>query len=170
MGQVGTMLGPVLKLSLSFAEMVLKDVKSDDFARLPRGIRTNHPAFVFGHLSIYPERVLTALGKEALARPDTRYDDLFAPGKDCVDDPTATIYPSMADLLERFRSRHAVLLSAITEAGDDVFARPNPNPKSIDRFPTVGALTAFLVSGHMMVHLGQVSAWRRIMGLGPAVA
>jgi hypothetical protein len=35
-------------------------------------------------------------------------------------------------------------------------------------FPTIGSMQAFYVGGHMTFHLGQVSAWRRMQGLGPA--
>jgi hypothetical protein len=32
--------------------------------------------------------------------------------------------------------------------------------------PTIGAVANFLLSAHHMMHLGQVSAWRRAVGLG----
>jgi hypothetical protein len=32
--------------------------------------------------------------------------------------------------------------------------------------PTVGAAVNFMLGGHLQMHLGQVSAWRRAMGLG----
>jgi hypothetical protein len=35
-------------------------------------------------------------------------------------------------------------------------------------FPTLGSLYNFYVGGHMMMHLGQISTWRRMMGLGAA--
>jgi hypothetical protein len=35
-------------------------------------------------------------------------------------------------------------------------------------FPTVGAAVNFLVVGHTQSHLGQISVWRRLMGLGSA--
>jgi hypothetical protein len=35
-------------------------------------------------------------------------------------------------------------------------------------FPTIGSVQAFYCGGHMMMHLGQMSAWRRMEGLGTA--
>jgi hypothetical protein len=37
-----------------------------------------------------------------------------------------------------------------------------------DLFPTIGAAINFYLIGHVQVHLGQISAWRRGMGLPPA--
>jgi hypothetical protein len=38
-----------------------------------------------------------------------------------------------------------------------------------EMFPHKGGLITFLCIGHMQMHLGQISAWRRIMGLGSAM-
>jgi hypothetical protein len=35
-------------------------------------------------------------------------------------------------------------------------------------FPTLGSVQTFYCGGHMMMHLGQMSAWRRMEGLGSA--
>jgi hypothetical protein len=35
-------------------------------------------------------------------------------------------------------------------------------------FPTVGGAVNFLCGGHNMMHLGQISTWRRAAGLGSA--
>jgi len=75
----------------------------------------------------------------------------------------------MEAIVARFKSRHETALAALAETTDEVLSRTNPNEKMRDRFPTIGATAAFLFSGHMMIHFGQVSAWRRIMGLGSAM-
>jgi hypothetical protein len=41
-----------------------------------------------------------------------------------------------------------------------------PDESRRERFPTVGAATNFLLNDHLMFHAGQVSAWRRAVGLG----
>ena len=40
--------------------------------------------------------------------------------------------------------------------------------KYVARFPTKGAALGFYVGGHFMMHMGQLSAWRRAMGMGAA--
>lgn len=169
MGLIASALVPGGRLALGYSEVLLKDVQAADFARFPKGIHTNHPAFVYGHLAVYPDRVLEMIGRPDLAAPDQAYVDLFSAGKECVDDASGTIYPAMEAIVARFKSRHETALAALAETTDEVLARVNPNEKMRDRFPTLGAMATFLFSGHMMIHLGQVSAWRRIMGLGSAM-
>lgn len=160
---------PVAKMSMGYAELLVKGINAADFARLPKGIRTNHPAFVFGHLSVYPDKILPELDLARLAQPEARYIELFDAGRECRDDPAATIYPAMEAILGRFRSSYNTLLEALPGVGDEVLSRPNPNENSRDRLPTIGAKLNFYVTGHVQMHLGQVSAWRRIMGLPSAM-
>jgi hypothetical protein len=46
----------------------------------------------------------------------------------------------------------------------------HPDEKARVNWPCIGAAFNFLLSGHVMVHMGQVSAWRRCMGLPAASA
>ncbi len=169
MGALASTIVTVANISMQFADATLKDVKATDFGRMPKGIRTNSPAFCFGHLSIYPDNVFEAVGRAALARPDKRFSELFEAGVECVDDPQGKVYPPMEAIVGRFKERHAALLKIVPEISDEVFARVNPNEGMRGFFPTIGVMTDFLLSGHIMMHLGQVSAWRRCMGLGPCM-
>ncbi len=158
-------LAPTCKFSLSYGELLLKGVQAGDFARKPKGIDTNHPAFTYGHLALYPERLLDLIGRGDLAQPDQKFVDLFTAGAVCQDDPAGSIYPTMDAILARFRQRYEAVLPVLAEVNDDVFARPNPNERMKERFPTVGLACNFLVGSHLMMHFGQMSAWRRCMGL-----
>lgn len=169
MGQFGTMLTQIGSFSLTYAGATLKGVSAKDFARMPDGITTNTPAFVFGHLSIYPDRMLEMIGRADLAKPNSKYEELFSAGRECRSDPDGTIYPPMEAIVTRFNERHQALLSALPETPDEVFARPNPLDRMRERFPTIGAVAVFLLASHVMMHLGQVSAWRRCMGLAPCL-
>lgn len=171
-------IGPILaasgKLGLLYAEKLLVGVAREKFARLARvggqTVQSNHPAFVFGHLCLYPPRTLQLLGKSAgeTAIPPT-YDTLFKSGAECRDDAAGTIYPSMDELTGRFFSAYRAAVSATESADDAVFAKPNPaEGRSRELFPTIGAAIGFSLGGHVQNHLGQISAWRRMMGMGPA--
>jgi len=35
-----------------------------------------------------------------------------------------------------------------------------------EMFPTMGSAVMFMCGSHMQMHLGQISAWRRVMGMG----
>jgi len=162
------------KLALVYAEKLLVGVKPEHFARLAAvlgvPVRSNHPAFIFGHLCLYPQRVLHVLGRpvgETTAPPE--YDGLFKAGAECRDDPEARMYPPMDELTTRFFSGYRTAIAAAESAEDVLYTKPNPTEgRSRDLFPTIGAAVGFYLGGHVQNHLGQFSAWRRMIGLGPA--
>lgn len=169
MGQTASILKGVFDSNMAYCDRILTGITPEQFRRMPKGINTNSPAFNFGHLSIYPERLLALLGREDLARPDAKWDELFNAKAECKDDPGGTIYPPMEQIVARFKDRHKVLMEVIAETKDEVFAKPNPSEASAARFPTIGILVTFLLTSHIMMHAGQISAWRRVMGLPPAM-
>lgn len=166
---VASVILPAARTSRALGEALLKGVRTEDFARHPKGVLTNHPAWVYGHLSIYPDWMLGMIGKPELTRPREGFEPLFANKTECKDDPSGTIYPAMETITSHFMERMDAVIKAVAETDDAVFAKPNPSDAMKDRFPTVGAMVSFMLGSHCMMHLGQVSAWRRIMGLGSAM-
>lgn len=169
MDHVATSIVPPAKMTLALADLLLDGITPDRFARKPEGVDTNSPAFVYGHLAIYPDRTLSILGRADMAIDTSDYEALFGAGKECRDDPEGTIYPAMDEIVTRFRERNAVALEVVMGLSDEAMLAENPNERMRERMPTVGSLVAFLFGGHPMMHLGQVSAWRRMMGLGSAM-
>ena len=163
---IGPLLGRGVRFVAGFVDMMLKDVTPEIFARMPEGLTINSPAFNIGHLSIYPDKALEMIGRPELAAPDERYVELFEAGKPCVDDADGAAYPPMAEIVARYKERYTALAGALDETPDDVFARENPWERMRDRFPTVGDAASFVSVSHAMMHFGQISAWRRTMGLG----
>ena len=163
------------RVSLWMAEQMLKEVKAETFARKPNFggtvIDTNHPAFVYGHLSTYPSKWLSFLGLDgAVAAVPGTYDELFLAGKPCHDDPAGTIYPPMQEITERFFTVHKAAVDLIAKVDDAKLHAPNPREGRMkEMFPTTGGMVIFYMTSHMMLHLGQVSAWRRCFGLGSAM-
>ena len=157
----------------AFAERLLKDVTPKQFARKPsiggQVIDTNHPAFVFGHLSLYPRNlaIICSLNTPGAAVPDG-YESLFKNGQPCLDDPEGKIYPAMDGVVRTYFAGTDAILDAVGKLGDADFNKANPHENYAKFFPTVGGACAFLLNSHVMMHLGQISAWRRCMGLGPA--
>lgn len=173
MGQVASLILSSAKLTSSFADGMLKDVKPSQFARLAtqdgKPVQSNHPAWVFGHLSTYPMKITTMLGVTPIVNPP-KFDDLFKNGTPCLDDPQGTIYPSMDAIIKHYTAAYDAAMAAVAAASDAAFAKPNPaEGRMKELFPTIGDVINFLLSGHQMSHLGQVSAWRRFMGLGSAM-
>ncbi len=171
---IGPAIADSARLSLGYARRMLTDVPANQFARFAtlgdKQIISNHPAFVYGHLSIYPCRIIEQLGGDATAyKPTAQYDELFNAKATCVDDPSGTIYPPMPEIVERMLTNYEKAMEVIQAADDELFLQPNANEAMRAKFSTNGSMHAFYVGGHVMLHLGQVSAWRRMMGLGPGL-
>lgn len=169
---LGNTIADSLQCSLGYAERLLKGVPDAECARFARisekVISSNHPAFIYGHLSLYAPRVLEQLERVTPAISD-HFQRVFSKDANCIDDPDGTIYPPMAEITNYFRVGHQTLVEALRSTSDTLFQKPNPaEGRMAELFPTLGSLHNFYCSGHLMVHLGQMSAWRRMYGLGSA--
>lgn len=169
---LGNIIADSLELSLSYGERLLKDVTPDKFARYATVggvvIEANHPAFCYGHLSLYGPRILTQLGIPGPTVPDG-FEALFSKDAKCVDDPNGTVYPAMDKITSAFFDGYRAAVTTFRSLPDSALQVPNPmeGPQAV-RFPALGSLQNFYAGGHIMMHLGQISTWRRMMGLGPA--
>jgi len=156
-----------------YAERLLKDVPDHMYARKPtwglggKEIDTNHPAWVFGHLALYPPRIVQMLGG-SVEPPPAAFEPLFKNGAPCLDDPRGTVYPSMAAINAEFFRQTDAALAALAKATDKQLEAPTPDETARKHFPTVGEMCLFMLNNHVAMHLGQISAWRRCMGLPPA--
>ena len=170
---IGPMIAASAQLGIGYAERLLKDISSDQFARFAKigdtTIQSNHPAFIFGHLSLYACRVIEGVGNDATQyRPSVEFDTVFSKDAQCVDDPDGTIYPTMEAVTKAYFDGYNAVVESLNGAPDEVFREENPNEAMRGKFATKGAMFGFYVGGHVMLHIGQLSAWRRAMGLGPA--
>ncbi|MDX2130629.1 MAG: DinB family protein [Planctomycetota bacterium] len=157
-----------------YTDRLVQGIRPEQAARKPVGregvIDTNHPVFVFGHLSLYGARVLTLVGKDPApaATPET-WEALFKAGAPCHDDPSGAIYPAFGEIVTRYFEITDAMHAGVRDTPDDVLLRENPNEAQRARFALVGHLVNFLINSHVMMHAGQVSAWRRCMGLASAM-
>ncbi|MGP1345159.1 MAG: hypothetical protein ACTS3F_00640 [Phycisphaerales bacterium] len=160
-------------IALNYGQALLAGIEPRSFGRMPQGIRMSPPAFIYGHLAIYPNRVLTMweMDKDLPLDPATaeRYTALFGAGVEAVHDPDGSLYPPMEQIVSAWKRGQEALIAASSRVPADLLARQNPIERMRERFPTIGVASSFLMNGHAMLHLGQVSAWRRAMGLGPAM-
>lgn len=173
MSNIGSMIAASADLGLVYAERLMKDVTPEVFPRFAsvggQVIQSNHPAFIYGHLSLYASNVITQVGGDASSvMPDKTYVELFSKDAQCVDDPQCDIYPPMDEVTKFCIDGYRAASAALRDADDDCFRAENPNEGMRAKFPTKGAMLGFYVGGHFMLHMGQLSAWRRAMGLGPA--
>jgi len=175
MGQVGKTIAAAGGFTVMYGEGLLKDGKPETFARKPvvggQTIDCNHPAWVYGHLAIYAAKMCDAMGiPQGPAKNPAGWEDLFKNGTPCKDDVDGKIYPRMETITRHFIDGYRYVLSKLPEVDDAVLAKPNPGGgRMAEHLPTIGAMLGFLVTGHPMSHLGQVSTWRRCVGLGSAM-
>ena len=161
--------------AIGLGQKLLENVPDERFARFAPGaeglINANHPAFIYGHLAIYPCRILQAAGLDASSiEPPAHYDDLFAAGKECVDDPDGSVYPKRDEIVDLFVRAHRAAIDGVAGLSDDQLKAKHPiEGRMAEAFPTVGHVASFLLVGHTMMHLGQMSTWRRAIGLGSAM-
>lgn len=173
MGQFAQMIVASAKVSRGYAERLLAGITPQHFARTPnisgKTVNTNHPAWVYGHLATYPVKIAAMAGLDAarFAAP-ANFEELFKDGTQSRDDAGGTIYPAMDAITSAFFKTHDALYEVLGGVDDAALAAPTPDPKARERFPLLGSRVLFMCNNHVMMHMGQVSAWRRCMGLPPA--
>ncbi|TWT57897.1 hypothetical protein KOR42_12640 [Thalassoglobus neptunius] len=171
---IGTTISDSLQMSLSYAERLLKDVAADRFARFANVggvvVESNHPAFVIGHLSLYPTVIVEQLGGNGSSLlPSEKSQEVFSKTAACQDDPDGVIYPPMEEVVRSFFQGYEAALGELKKTPDAEFQKPNPGEgRTVELFPSIASMHAFYCGGHMMMHLGQFSAWRRMEGMGSA--
>lgn len=86
-------------------------------------INCNHPKFVYGHLAIYPQKIMKALGVDSAeaAVPDV-YTELFEAGVECQHDPENTVYPAFEEILEHFQRSHNAVREHIATLSDEALS------------------------------------------------
>ena len=150
-------------LQLSLASRLVDDIPDDQMCAQPHGL-VNHPTWSLGHLIMSEHQVGEMIGIEPAA-PDG-WADLFKTGGTPSGDRSA--YPSKAELLAELGKVHERWKSALPGVDAAVLDAEHPNEDTRKYFRTVGAMVAFILTSHEMDHLGQIAAWRRAAGLGPA--
>ena len=148
--------------NLDYARRLVADLPQDQMAVQPQPAM-NHPAWVLGHLARTTDFAASFFGV-APAVPKA-WEELFKGGSK----PTSTAaYPDKATLLQTLEGGHARVAEALRKAGPAALEQPPSNPKLCTRFPTTAHAVVHILIAHENMHLGQLSAWRRVQGL-PAV-
>ena len=160
------MIADSLGLGLGYGEQLLAGVTAEKFGRLANTgrspIRSNHPVFIYGHLSLYAPQIIAHLGTDvpSLRTPD-RFESLFSQDATCRDDPDKKIYPAKDEVTNFFFDSYRAAAEMLRSVDDRVLQQRNPSGGGMaELFPTVGSMLNFYAGGHFMMHLGQMSAWR----------
>ena len=120
----------------------------------------HHPGWLLSHMNLYLPVAA------AMARGETPADPKGHPhgiGSPVLDDPSA--YAPLSELRETFAAGHAEAEAALRAATLDVLSAPPPVERWQSRFASAAEMLSYLLVRHESLHLGQLSAWRRSMGL-----
>jgi hypothetical protein len=74
-------------------------------------------------------------------------------------------YPKKAEIVDAYVSGHEQVLTQLNSATDQIFELDVQLPRWKEIMPKVGIALPYLMLLHENQHLGQISAWRRAMGL-----
>ena len=159
------MLSSAIQVNLflvNFCRMLLADITDERMAEQPvAGV--NHPAWILGHLAWAADGTVEKLGgAKALSG---QWAALFGAGSQ----PSASraLYPSKDELLRTLEQSYRDLRQKSATADPEQLSRPTTNPRAKEALPTLQEMVAFLLTGHVGIHLGQLSSWRRMIGLPP---
>ena len=92
---------------------------------------------------------------------------MVAQGAECKAD--ASLYPTKDVVIPFLKERYETLIDTIPSVSLETWSGPNPaGGRFAEMLPTVGTTVNFMLGPHVMMHAGQISHWRRAIGLGPA--
>ena len=148
---------------LGQGKRLLADLTDDHLALEPiAGTKT--AGWLVGHLSVTGDFGRRLCGLAPMCPKEWRA--LFNPGTfPSLDRST---YPPMAELRETVANVYYDFFASAPDAPDDVLALPNPYTPALNAFPTAGDFAAYLMTGHLAHHCGQLGSWHASAGLRPA--
>jgi hypothetical protein len=149
------------RFTLGYAEKLAADLADKELAAQPHA-GMNHAAWILGHVALGSDFVALLLGEPTVT--DKAWMATFGPGSTPVGDRTA--YPTKDELLATMRRTHERAIELLAQATAAQLDAPNETPFFPTEFPTVGTLITHLMTTHAALHLGQLSAWRRVLGKG----
>jgi hypothetical protein len=145
----------------AYARRLVGDLSDAHMTAQPVSGRTlNHPAWILSHLTLYTTIAAAMLRQRPFPDPA---DHIYGAKSEPL--PDASAYLVRVKLIEQYVSAHEDAATALLAAGDDVFASPTALERWRPLHPTTGDMLVTLMVKHESAHLGQLSAWRRALGL-----
>ena len=120
----------------------------------------NHPAWIFSHLNIYLPVITSIIKGETFEDPKS---NRF--GMDSKPEADSAIYAGKDTLINEFVSEHEAIAKLLENAGPECLENEIVLERWKALFPTAAVALPYLMLLHENLHLGQLSAWRRIQGM-----
>jgi hypothetical protein len=148
------------ELNLLFLRHLVSDLDSKQMVQQPENV-PNHPAWTIGHLLYSCQQIGGEVGIPPWL-PDG-WGHTFGTGSTPIADPSA--YPDKEALLRALDDGRQRLAAALTGKGEAGLVEPLPDARHRQRLPTIGHAVLHILASHTALHLGQLTVWRRVMGL-----
>jgi hypothetical protein len=149
----------------AYALSLIEDLSDDQMIAqpafpLPKAM--NHAAWVVCHLKTYRPAIAALLSGSTVDDPlDHPYGMKSSPLLD------RNAYPAKAEIVRELEQTKEMIHSALSIATASTWERTLPIERWQTRWGCVGVAVSYLMLNHESLHLGQLSAWRRALGLPP---
>ena len=149
--------------NMQYGPKLVEDLTEDQMLAQPAPegkSPANHPAWIFSHLNAYHPVIESLINGVEFEDPKQHpFGMLSKPEAD------PAIYETKQELVDRFVAGHQAVERLLSRQSDSLFAMPVKLSRWAEVMPTVGNALPYLMLNHENLHLGQLSAWRRIQGL-----
>lgn len=158
-----------MEFNLAFARELVQDLDEAQMTICPGPGLENHPAFTLGHL-VTAIALMNKYLDGDYQLPDG-WEELFkrnGPGDPRKPEENKDAYPDKRTLLDELERQHEMLYATLDQYPEEAFAGAKEWRFST-YMPTQLDTSIFMLVNHSGMHLGQLSAWRRAMGLPSAL-
>lgn len=138
----------------------IRDFTDEHRAREPKA-GTKTAGWLVGHLSVTGDFGRKICGLTPICSKEWRA--MFNPGSQPSLD--VATYPPMDELRDTMRRVYEDLFANGPLASAELLAMPNPYTPALKYFETAGEFAAYLMTGHLGHHMGQVATWHATAGL-----
>ncbi|HZZ27343.1 MAG TPA: DinB family protein [Pirellulales bacterium] len=149
-------------MTLDFLRRLVDDVPDELMTKQPPGV-VNHPAWVLGHLVYSLEAIGGEMGLSSWLPAD--WQPRFGTGSIPSDHREA--YPSKESLLAALADCQHRITKQFAVLGEHGLQHALPDEKHRAFFPTIGHAVLHILTAHAALHVGQITIWRRAVGLEP---
>jgi len=150
----------LFRLSIAFTQKAFGDIPEEQMRAQPApGI--NPPVWLLGHMCVGWDSALRLIGQRGICPADYRRN--FGPGSSL--DAMPAELPPKKEMLETLSRIGDLLLAELPKVPDELWSKSNPSKFLTAELPTILDLSTHLLIGHHMMHIGQLTVWRRLMGL-----
>ena len=146
-----------------YAERLVADLSEDQMILQPApdgGASVNHAAWILSHLNLYLPIIESIIAGRDFEDPKGKPF-----GMQSKPESDRSIYASKSELIDTFSTGHEAVATALKSASDDLFDQPIELPRWKEPFKNAGGALPYLMVLHENLHLGQLSAWRRVQGM-----